>query len=355
MPATRTRRTAGGAAALLVAVAGLGTARAGPGPTGPVYRHGLNTFGSDARAAPGRRWHLEHGAEWNLTDGHDAKGCLRLSAGSRAGFDLAGPGSEDRYLHDDYELSLWVRRTGRVRLDLCVAIEGPEPVGQTWRLAQTSEGQWTRLRYRTGAFARLHRGRLTLRAQGAGTIWIDDFEIAGRLRADPAWQLEPAPGLPTQWPFRLDRKRRGVADRYYAPAVDSGAWTPMPVDRWWEQAGHKGYNGWGWYRTSFVVPQGQRIYVHFGAVDEIGTVWVNGRCVATHCGWDHPFQVRIDHVARPGHKAHLVVLVEDYYGAGGIYKTPVLMVAHKPIPRLLAPLGRALQGPSESRSPRDQP
>jgi beta-galactosidase/beta-glucuronidase len=47
-----------------------------------------------------------------------------------------------------------------------------------------------------------------------------------------------------------------------------------------------------WYHRSFVIPRawhGQRILLHFGAVDWRTTVWVNGRRVGTHEGGYDPF------------------------------------------------------------------
>lgn len=48
---------------------------------------------------------------------------------------------------------------------------------------------------------------------------------------------------------------------------------------------------WAWYRRNFTVSnnwKGQRILLHFGAVDWASTVYVNGRCVGTHQGGKEP-------------------------------------------------------------------
>ncbi|OPG89487.1 hypothetical protein B2I22_21010, partial [Bacillus spizizenii] len=42
-----------------------------------------------------------------------------------------------------------------------------------------------------------------------------------------------------------------------------------------------------WYRRTFEIPQdwnGKRIVLHFGAVDYLAKVWVNGHLVAMHEG-----------------------------------------------------------------------
>src|SRR5688500_14119698 len=47
-----------------------------------------------------------------------------------------------------------------------------------------------------------------------------------------------------------------------------------------------------WYRRSFDMPAlaaGERLILHFGAVDYAATVWVNGQVVARHRGGYTPF------------------------------------------------------------------
>jgi beta-galactosidase/beta-glucuronidase len=52
------------------------------------------------------------------------------------------------------------------------------------------------------------------------------------------------------------------------------------------------YKGAGWYEREFTVPAawtGQRVYLHFGAVDWQARVWVNGKLVAEHENGYLPF------------------------------------------------------------------
>ena len=51
-----------------------------------------------------------------------------------------------------------------------------------------------------------------------------------------------------------------------------------------------------WYRRSVELPesfQGRRVLLHFGAVDQIADVWVNGRHVVSHVGGYLPFEAEI--------------------------------------------------------------
>ena len=68
-----------------------------------------------------------------------------------------------------------------------------------------------------------------------------------------------------------------------------------------------------WYRTVFKLPSawgGRRVLLHFGAVDQIATVWVNNQQVAYHEGGYTEFSADITGALRPGTQ-QLTVRVED--------------------------------------------
>ncbi|WP_373289880.1 glycoside hydrolase family 2 protein [Saccharopolyspora thermophila] len=98
------------------------------------------------------------------------------------------------------------------------------------------------------------------------------------------------------------------------------------------------------YRRTFTVPPdwaGQRVLLHFGAVDQKAEVSVNGRTVAVHEGGYTSFSADITDALRPGPRQEVVVAVEDrndanpypvgkqrnnpggilYTGASGIWQT----------------------------------
>ncbi|OLT48552.1 glycoside hydrolase [Saccharomonospora sp. CUA-673] len=99
-----------------------------------------------------------------------------------------------------------------------------------------------------------------------------------------------------------------------------------------------------WYRRTFEVPddwRSGRVLVHFGAVDQVATVWVNNQFVTRHEGGYTPFDVDVTGVLRASGDQELVVRVEDtgnrgtfpvgkqanqpggilYTGASGIWQT----------------------------------
>jgi beta-galactosidase/beta-glucuronidase len=68
-----------------------------------------------------------------------------------------------------------------------------------------------------------------------------------------------------------------------------------------------------WYRRQFKTPQmdaGQRLILHFGAVDYAATVWVNGKQAVRHEGGYTPFKADITELLQSGNQT-VVVRAED--------------------------------------------
>ena len=90
-----------------------------------------------------------------------------------------------------------------------------------------------------------------------------------------------------------------------------------------------------WYRRTFALPPeaGMRTLIHFGAVDQFASVWVNGENVGEHAGGYLPFALDITSALTEGENT-LVVRVRDESDAsyhsrgkqktarGGIWYTP---------------------------------
>ena len=69
-----------------------------------------------------------------------------------------------------------------------------------------------------------------------------------------------------------------------------------------------------WYRRTFQMNskwQGQQVLLHFGAVDQVATVWVNGREVTRHEGGYTEFSADITPALRPTGPQEIIVRAED--------------------------------------------
>ena len=72
---------------------------------------------------------------------------------------------------------------------------------------------------------------------------------------------------------------------------------------------------WLWYRRSFTAPDGERLLLHFGAVDQSCTVWVNGVEQGSHTGGYLPFSFDITEALVEGDNV-LEVRVRDLSETG---------------------------------------
>lgn len=75
-----------------------------------------------------------------------------------------------------------------------------------------------------------------------------------------------------------------------------------------------------WYRKVFKLPadwRGRHVLLHFGAVDQIATVWVNGQQVAHHAGGYTEFSADISKALRGSGSQVITVQVQDRNEANG--------------------------------------
>ena len=77
-------------------------------------------------------------------------------------------------------------------------------------------------------------------------------------------------------------------------------------------------NSYGWFRTVLPDISGPRRTIHFESIDDNGTVYLNGKKLVYHTGWDNPFDVPLDSAWKTGGPNVLVVLVQNVGGPGGI-------------------------------------
>jgi len=78
--------------------------------------------------------------------------------------------------------------------------------------------------------------------------------------------------------------------------------------------------GYGWFTT--IIPQQpegtSKINLQFKSVDENATIFINGKQVFKHDGWNQPFEVNITDAATLKASIRLAVFIENYSNEGGI-------------------------------------
>jgi beta-galactosidase/beta-glucuronidase len=119
------------------------------------------------------------------------------------------------------------------------------------------------------------------------------------------------------WNFEFDDLNKGVEEKWFE-GHDFSQKIIVPFSYQSELSGIRQteFHDLVWYEREFMVPNkwdGNRIILHFGAVDYRAWVWVNGTYVTYHEGGHTPFQTEITNVLQKGSNK-IVVRVEDPSG-----------------------------------------
>ncbi|MFE9958091.1 sugar-binding domain-containing protein [Micromonospora sp. NPDC005299] len=120
-----------------------------------------------------------------------------------------------------------------------------------------------------------------------------------------------------EWEFAFDDDDRGLADSWYDAGAAAFAQTivvPYPPESKLSGIGDTGFHPVVWYRRTFdAAPPaaGERLLLHFGAVDYRTTVWVNGALVGSHTGGQTPFTFDLTGVLTNARPQTVVVRAED--------------------------------------------
>jgi beta-galactosidase/beta-glucuronidase len=130
-------------------------------------------------------------------------------------------------------------------------------------------------------------------------------------RTRPRWTDLGGP-----WGFAYDDGDVGLREGWQEGAAPFARTivVPFPPESPASGIGDEAFHPVVWYRRSFVaddIRDGERLILHFGAVDYRARVWVNGQLVATHEGGQTPFSADITGALRGEGEQTLVVRAED--------------------------------------------
>ena len=98
---------------------------------------------------------------------------------------------------------------------------------------------------------------------------------------------EPVPpsseiNLAGTWRFSVDKSTQDGSATFASPAFDDAAWSTQQVPGKWVYQGFPNYQGKGWYRTRFVIPEtwrGQPLYLQLPPADQSDRTYLNGQAV----------------------------------------------------------------------------
>lgn len=127
--------------------------------------------------------------------------------------------------------------------------------------------------------------------------------------------------LSGDWAFAFDDDDIGLAARWFAdPQFDRSIQVPFPFESAASGIQDTGFHKVAWYSRAFDDNDladagffaGQRLHVHFGAVDYRASVWVDGTFLGSHEGGHTPFSFDITDAVVSGLPEHtIVVRAED--------------------------------------------
>lgn len=128
---------------------------------------------------------------------------------------------------------------------------------------------------------------------------------------------------------------------------DEASWQKVTVPSFWDGFGHKDYDGIGWYRTRFVLPENlrnERLVLVLGKIDDLDEVYVNGKLLGRTGSWrdqsGNPYMNGDEYqklrayfipaeMLRAGTENVLAVRVYDAMLHGGIWEGPVGLATRK--------------------------
>jgi len=118
-----------------------------------------------------------------------------------------------------------------------------------------------------------------------------------------------------EWEFEFDDANVGLVEKWAIskPQFSRTIRVPFSFETPHSGIGDHSFHSCVWYRRQFRIPKtwrGQRILLHFGAVDYRATVWVNGILVAMHEGGHTPFECDITGTLR-NRRGQIIVRAED--------------------------------------------
>jgi beta-galactosidase/beta-glucuronidase len=124
--------------------------------------------------------------------------------------------------------------------------------------------------------------------------------------------------LDGEWSFQFDDANIGISDQWMDPnkTFERTIIVPFPPESIASGIHETGFHPVIWYQRSFRLPdtykKGQRLILHFGAVDYSAMVWVNGQFVGQHRGGHTPFFFDITDQLTESEEQSIVVRAEDW-------------------------------------------
>ncbi|MCF8227874.1 MAG: hypothetical protein K9G58_11610 [Bacteroidales bacterium] len=133
---------------------------------------------------------------------------------------------------------------------------------------------------------------------------------------------------------------------FAAEGTDNSGWKSIKVPSDWESQGYYNYDGKAVYMLNFYMPvklKGEKLYLILGRIDDIEQVQFNDQTIGSFTNFTRDPNKAYDefrYYALPGdlikfgNSNHIIVMVEDHRGPGGIIEGPVGIACEANIDKL---------------------
>ena len=115
----------------------------------------------------------------------------------------------------------------------------------------------------------------------------------------------------------------GAPHPYLAPDYKDDGWQTMNLPGLWEDGGIGEFDGIVWFRKSFILPENfdlKNANLKIGKIDDTDISWINGTIIGqTYMQYQKLREYPVPEGLLKQGENILVIRVEDYRGAGGIY------------------------------------
>lgn len=140
----------------------------------------------------------------------------------------------------------------------------------------------------------------------------------------------------------------GDSIKWADPFYDDTNWNVISSQYYWEEQGYKDYNGYGWYRQVFAIPQEKKqavemaggLYIKYDYADDVDEVYINGHWIGRM--GEFPPNMKVDYENVRKFKISsaflffdqpnvIAIRVYDNGGGGGLKTTDVVLSQISPM------------------------
>lgn len=136
----------------------------------------------------------------------------------------------------------------------------------------------------------------------------------------PQFERKAWVNLNGTWTFDFDFGMSGLDRRFNeSKGFDRKITVPFCPESKLSGVGTTDFINCLWYHRTLSIPadwKGQKVILHFGAVDYETSIWINGRQIFDHFGGSSSFEVDLTPYVTPGQDAQLVLRVKDDLRSG---------------------------------------